>query len=88
MFHNLYFFARKASLNREGFHRHYLEKHPVAGGKGISYIKRFVYQHLYTDLATALRDEAESAGVMLHSQDFKEGVKAFLEKRAPKFSGR
>jgi enoyl-CoA hydratase/carnithine racemase len=55
---------------------------------GISYIKRFVYQHLYTDLATALRDEAESAGVMLHSQDFKEGVKAFLEKRAPKFSGR
>jgi len=55
---------------------------------GISYIKRFVYQHLYTDLATALRDEAESAGVMLHSQDFKEGVKAFLEKRAPKFSGK
>jgi enoyl-CoA hydratase/carnithine racemase len=55
---------------------------------GISYIKRFVYQHLYTDLATALRDEAESAGVMLRSQDFKEGVKAFLEKRAPKFIGR
>ncbi|MBV8360563.1 MAG: enoyl-CoA hydratase/isomerase family protein [Deltaproteobacteria bacterium] len=55
---------------------------------GISYVKRFVYQHLYTDLATALRDEADSAGVMLHSQDFKEGVKAFLEKRAPKFTGR
>ena len=55
---------------------------------GISYVKRFVYQHLYTDLATALRDEGESAGVMLHSQDFKEGVKAFLEKRSPKFTGR
>jgi enoyl-CoA hydratase/carnithine racemase len=54
---------------------------------GISYAKRFVYQHLYTDLATALRDESESAGVMLRSQDFKEGVKAFLEKRAPKFTG-
>jgi len=55
---------------------------------GISYVKRFVYQHLYTDLATALHDEAESAGVMLRSQDFKEGVRAFLEKRAPKFAGK
>jgi hypothetical protein len=27
MFHNFYFFVRKASLDREGFHRHYLEKH-------------------------------------------------------------
>jgi enoyl-CoA hydratase/carnithine racemase len=55
---------------------------------GISYVKRFLYQHLYTDLATALRDEGESAGVMLRSQDFKEGVKAFLEKRSPKFTGK
>jgi enoyl-CoA hydratase/carnithine racemase len=55
---------------------------------GISYVKRFLYQHLYTDLATALRDEGESASVMLRSQDFKEGVKAFLEKRTPKFTGK
>jgi len=55
---------------------------------GISYAKRFVYQHLYTDLAAALRDESDSARVMLHSEDFKEGVRAFLEKRAPKFTGR
>jgi enoyl-CoA hydratase/carnithine racemase len=55
---------------------------------GISYVKRFVYQHLYTDLATALREEAESAGVMLRSKDFKEGVSAFIEKRAPKFTGK
>jgi enoyl-CoA hydratase/carnithine racemase len=55
---------------------------------GISYAKRFVYQHLFTDLATALRDESESARVMLRSDDFKEGVKAFLEKRSPQFTGR
>jgi enoyl-CoA hydratase/carnithine racemase len=55
---------------------------------GISYVKRFVYQHLYTDFATALREEAESAGVMLRSKDFKEGVSAFIEKRAPKFTGK
>src|SRR5205823_6091898 len=54
---------------------------------GISYAKRFVYQHLFTDLATAFRDEEESAHVMLRSQDFKEGVRSFLEKRAPKFTG-
>jgi enoyl-CoA hydratase/carnithine racemase len=55
---------------------------------GISYVKRFLYQHLYTDLPTAIHDEGESAAVMLRSQDFKEGVKAFLEKRTPKFTGK
>ncbi|HXR36068.1 MAG TPA: EthD family reductase [Candidatus Binataceae bacterium] len=50
MFHNFYFFARKASLDREGFHRHYLEKHPVAGGKGISYIKRYIQNHRIPEL--------------------------------------
>jgi enoyl-CoA hydratase/carnithine racemase len=55
---------------------------------GIAHAKRHVYNHLFTDLATALRDEDESAGVMAQSEDFKEGINSFLEKRAPRFPGR
>jgi enoyl-CoA hydratase/carnithine racemase len=55
---------------------------------GIAHAKRHVYNHLFTDLATALKDEDESVGVMTKSQDFKEGVKSFLEKRAPRFTGK
>jgi enoyl-CoA hydratase/carnithine racemase len=55
---------------------------------GVAHAKRHVYGHLFTDLATALRDEDESVGVMADSEDFKEGIKAFLERRAPKFPGK
>lgn len=55
---------------------------------GIAHAKRHVYNHLFTDLATALKDEDESVGAMAASEDFKEGIRAFLEKRAPKFPGK
>jgi len=55
---------------------------------GVAHAKRHVYNHLFTDLATALKDEDESVGVMAESADFKEGIAAFLEKRAPRFPGR
>ncbi len=55
---------------------------------GVSEAKRLVYRHLFTDLATAIRDDDESMQLMTRSDDFKEGVKAFVEKRAAKFSGR
>jgi enoyl-CoA hydratase/carnithine racemase len=55
---------------------------------GVAHAKRHVYNHLFTDLATALKDEDESVGMMAESADFKEGIAAFLEKRAPRFPGR
>jgi enoyl-CoA hydratase/carnithine racemase len=55
---------------------------------GVAHAKRLIYGHLFTDLATAMAEEEESIGVMTRSEDFKEGVKAFVEKRTPRFSGR
>lgn len=55
---------------------------------GVSQAKKMIYQHLFTDLATAVRDDDASMEMMTHSEDFKEGVKAFVEKRAPKFTGK
>jgi enoyl-CoA hydratase/carnithine racemase len=47
-----------------------------------------VYGHLFTDLATALREDDEATAEMLRSEDFREGIRAFQEKRAAKFTGR
>lgn len=55
---------------------------------GVSEAKRLVYRHMFTDLATAIHDDDASMQMMTRSDDFKEGIKAFIEKRAPKYSGR
>jgi enoyl-CoA hydratase/carnithine racemase len=55
---------------------------------GISHAKKLIYQHLFTDLATAIREDDESMIAMTGSDDFREGVRAFLEKRAPKYGGK
>ena len=44
---------------------------------GVGHAKRLVYDHLFTDLTTALMDEDETAMLMTQSEDFKEGIKAF-----------
>jgi 2-(1,2-epoxy-1,2-dihydrophenyl)acetyl-CoA isomerase len=55
---------------------------------GVAQAKKMIYQHLFADLATAIRDDDESMNMMTRSEDFKEGVRAFMEKRAPRFTGR
>ena len=55
---------------------------------GVAQAKKMIYQHLFTDLATAVRDDDTSMEMMTRSEDFKEGVKAFVEKRAPRFTGK
>ena len=55
---------------------------------GVAQAKRMIYQHLFTDLATAIREDDAAMTMMTRSEDFKEGVKAFIEKRAPQFKGR
>jgi len=54
----------------------------------VAKVKRMVYGHLLSDLRTAMREENEAAIEMTKSADFKEGIKAFMEKRAPRFTGR
>jgi enoyl-CoA hydratase/carnithine racemase len=55
---------------------------------GVATAKRMIYQHLFTDLATGVREDEAATEMMTRSEDFKEGIRAFLEKRPPKFAGR
>ncbi len=51
-------------------------------------IKQTFYKSFESDLAAALESEAESQSLCGYTQDHKEGVAAFMEKREAHFTGR
>ena len=55
---------------------------------GVAQVKKLVWGHLFTDLATAVREDDDAMRLMTRSEDFSEGVRAFIEKRSPRFKGR
>ena len=50
--------------------------------------KESIYRSLTSDLETAFARETEAQLKCFYSEDFLEGITAFLEKRQPRFKGR
>jgi enoyl-CoA hydratase/carnithine racemase len=55
---------------------------------GVTHAKKLIWNHQFTDLATAIKEDDASMQAMTKSEDFAEGVKAFIEKRSPRFKGK
>ena len=55
--------------------------------KAIALMKKMLNKSFYSDLDTMLEYEAYCQEIAGHSGDYKEGLKAFMEKRKPNFSG-
>jgi enoyl-CoA hydratase/carnithine racemase len=55
--------------------------------RSIKVIKRQLWNSLFQDLGEALKDADHEMALSLKTDDFKEGVAHFVEKRAPRFTG-
>jgi len=54
----------------------------------VSLAKQLVYRNLTSDLNEALEREALTEELAVRSDDFKEGMRAFAQRRDPDYSGR
>jgi enoyl-CoA hydratase/carnithine racemase len=60
----------------------------LSSPRSIAIMKRLVYTHQFTDLATASDETDADMLKSFPSEDFREGVASFLDKRPPRFTGR
>ncbi|MFO7951477.1 MAG: enoyl-CoA hydratase/isomerase family protein [Bacillota bacterium] len=55
---------------------------------GVKKIKEAISRGIETDLQAGLEIEQEALGELLQTEDFREGIAAFVEKREPQWKGR
>jgi enoyl-CoA hydratase/carnithine racemase len=55
---------------------------------GLQMTKQLINNSIEMDLTKGLLQEAEAFGVIVSTEDFDEGVAAFLEKRKPEYKGK
>jgi enoyl-CoA hydratase/carnithine racemase len=72
----------------EKVREHARELASTVSPRSLRVIKRQVYGAMFQSLAEAFETSEREMLASLESQDFKEGVAHFLEKRAPNFTGR
>ncbi|UCF59397.1 MAG: enoyl-CoA hydratase/isomerase family protein [Candidatus Bathyarchaeota archaeon] len=61
-----------------------MSKPPIA----IKLAKELINSSIETDQGTGLVHEAEAFGILASTEDYKEGVSAFIEKRKPEYKGK